>query len=203
MNSFTRYTPRVYVFVYVHIFLLCSCHSCDVVLRIAMARATGLYIGLHAAACQFFLADSLSLLLSSSVVFLPCKNFLCLITITALTWSEEERKPHVRICSKFLGSVRNMARRLNRKTKLRWPGGATDDIHRDEVLDLHDQLEQGELLEDSDSDVPERDARRNVLAVERANDGLNKDLLDLVASLQAKQADMAARMQADFGPTRA
>ena len=62
-------------------------------------------------------------------------------------------------------------------------------------MDLHDQLEQGELLEDSDSDVPDQDARRNVVAGDRANDGLNKDLLDLVASLQAKQADMAARMQ--------
>ena len=105
-------------------------------------------------------------------------------------------------------------KKTNRKTLVKNPGfrrehdsssesdqeaplacGATDNIHRDEVLDLHDQLEQGKLLEDSDSDVPVRDANRNVVVGDRANEGLNKDLLDLVASLQAKQADMAARMQ--------
>ena len=82
------------------------------------------------------------------------------------------------------------------------PGRAGDDIYRDEVLELHDQLEQGELLDDSDSDAQDADgaANRDVAANRRVippghdNGAVNRELLDLVASLQAKQAEMAARM---------
>ena len=80
------------------------------------------------------------------------------------------------------------------------PGGAAggDDIHRDEVLELHDQLEQGELLDDSDSD--QQDARdvRNVRVQGRNNplqNAPNRELLDLIASLQATQTEMAERMK--------
>ena len=76
------------------------------------------------------------------------------------------------------------------------PGRAGDDIHRDEVLELHDQLEQGELLDDSDSNVQDAGgaANRRVVAPDNDNDAVNRELLDLVASLQAKQAEMVACM---------
>ena len=66
------------------------------------------------------------------------------------------------------------------------------------MLELHDQLEQGELLDDSDSDVQDARDVRNVRVQGRNNplqNAPNQELLDLIASLQATQTKMAERMK--------
>ena len=160
-------------------------------------HALALYILRFGAQGLIFLADfcrSLNLLLP----FLLCNKFL--------NMPGRGKKTTKR------GLVKNPSFRRERgsssesEPEMPAPARADEDVHNDEILDLHDQLEQGELIDESDSkgEVPLARGVQRVIGAQAPgaqvvtcdeNTGLNRELLDLVASLQSQQSEMAARMK--------
>ena len=112
-----------------------------------VTRVTALYIGLHATACQFFSLTRCRWFSLHSLSFCPAKISLpnCHHNFTMVGRGKKTTRKNL---VKNPGFRREHDSSSESENEAPLAGGATDDIHRDEVLDLHDQLEQGELLED-------------------------------------------------------